>query len=518
MAKLKRINSVIFVSTAFIVVLAGRANAADNNVYLGQTGVTNTINIEQAGLSNQVGANTTTLLLNQDGRENAVDIKQTGYANSVATIAHPLPSNAPYSTVALGINQVGNNNALSIEQSNSVASGTNSVEAVYQAASRDYQTLSNQLTVTQSGAGGSGVADQRVGEIIQINTQPGNPANTMTISQTGGGAGIGNDVESVGQNGYGNQIGITQSAASNEIGTVRQEGNGNEQTLQQNTGNGNIAGEALQRGDLNRLQAIQSGDSNYLLKISQNNAGVAISGNTARLVIVGDDNGGDGRGGLGRFDAIAADTRVAQATATQIGDDNDLSYTVGADVAGGSSVVQSKHNLFGFFQDGSGNGIIGATVGEDNEVAVAQRGDDNDFSFSQNGSANGLAVAIEGDRNRADVGQTGSGNIARIAISGAGSDSNNGQGLVFGGDLQTAAAAARLVPGRYRQSGSDNSFDLTIADGSSNLSAFLQSGSSNTISGRVSGSANQAVVIQNGSGNIAGFSQAGGNNRLIIQQ
>jgi hypothetical protein len=507
----------LIAGTGVLLGLTGLAQADSNEVFIGQTGVTNVISITQTGLSNQVGANTTRLLLNQDGRANRVDIDQTGWANRVATVVHQKPEDAPYPASVAGFNQVGNENTLTVTQKNGDPAGFNTIEAVYQRASRRHESPSNELTVTQTGGGAS---EQRVGEVLQINLDVGADPNTVTITQTDGGAGVGNNVDSVRHAGHGNAIAISQSQTSNDIWTVRQTGDDNRQTLAQHNGSGNVVDWAIQFGDRNVAAVTQTGNANYTLAVIQNNAAVRVHGNRAALVLAGDDNGGDKRGGLGRFETVAKDVGPAQATLTQLGDNNGVSYTVAALTEDGVTAA-SGHNLYGFYQDGTGNHVGGITQGNDNEAAVAQRGDGNAVDFEQAGTGNAVAVSMGGDDNRADISQDGTGNIAHLAVGGASSDRsdrNNRPGLSFSGPLLTAAQDNGLKPGRFVQSGQDNRFDLTITSGGDNAHAFLQSGTSNTITGFVSGSFNQAVVIQVGMHNEAGFLQDGHNNHLSIQQ
>ena len=493
------------------MVAGGAAHAASNNVYLGQTGITNTITITQAGLNNQVGANTTNLLLNQEGRDNTVTVSQTGWWNAVATVAHMLPLDAIYLVPAIGIDQTGDANVMSLIQSDLEAIGTNTIEAIRQAAADGFITTSNTLSVAQSPDGGDGGAAQHyIGEIVQINPDVGSAANSMVITQTGGGAGVGNFIESVRQEGHGNSLGIAQSSTSNDISFVRQLGVGNSGTLTQEDGDGNTLWATQQYGNSNQLKVTESGNRNYVWSVLQNNAAVPVKGNIATVSLSGDDNGGDGHGGYGRFSTVAGDIGVIQARVAQLGDDNSISYTVGRGVTG-----TSTHNLFGFYQDGTGNQLVGTATGSDNEAATRQVGDGNYISFSQSGTGNAIAASMEGGGNYSYFDQFGTGNIAHVTMGGTlGSNNNNAPALAF----SAALAGPGLSPGEYRQSGTGNDVELTILNGTSNASATSQTGAQNLITGTISGSYNQAVVVQDGHGNIAGFSQNGSNNYLIIQQ
>ncbi len=494
----------------FACALGGGAYADSNNVYIGQTGVTNTITIAQAGLGNAVGANDTTLLLNQDGRNNTVDISQTGWANTVAAVtrfALTTPSFVP----ANGLNQIGNFNSLTLDQTNTVDIGSNTIEAIYQEASLTFAAPSNVIEVTQTSDGGTGEAEHFIGEIVQINPDTGAAPNQVSVTQSGGGAGIGNSIDRIRQDGDGNIAGITQSAHSNAIGNLSQTGSSNDAVLAQGTGAGNVISDVMQSGSFNQLNISEAGTNNIVETVTQNNDGVAISGNTAKITLAGDDNGGDGLGGVGTFVSVAKDAGVFQATVLQIGDDNDLSYAVSA---------ASHRNLYGFVQDGDGNGIIGNVDGNDNEAAVRETGDDNVASFSQTGNTNAIAVTMDGERNRVFVDQTGERNVVNVAFGSgsAPSSDNNADGLAFTGVVAAVTDAYGLAPGHFHQLGTDNSVALAVTGSGGNMTAAWQEGAGNTITGSVTGSGNQAAVIQAGMDNLAVFSQFGNNNRLIIQQ
>jgi hypothetical protein len=485
------------------------AQAASNNVSLGQTGVTNTITITQTGLGNSVGADDSSLLLNQDGRSNTVDITQTGWTNTVAAVVR-FALTTPYFVPANGINQIGNFNSLLLNQTDTASSGFNTIEAIYQQASDGFAMLSNFIDVVQTGDGGTGAAQHFIGEIVQINNSPGMAANSVSVTQSGGGAGIGNSIERIRQRGDGNILDVIQAALSNMIGIVSQIGSGNDAVISQATNGGNVVSSVMQTGDLNEVNIAESGIGNYVETLTQDNAGVAISGNTSKITLAGDDNGGDGLGGLGTFATAVRTIGVFQATVLQIGDDNDLSYAVSASSSG---------SQYGFMQDGDGNGIIGNVEGIGNEAGVRQTGDDNNVSFSQKGNVNAVAVTMDGERNRAFIDQTGQGNVVSLSFGSrttAGSD-NNPDGLAFTGGLAATAGRYGLAPGHFHQAGSLNSASLTV-DGNGNMNATWQEGAANMVSGSVAGLANQVAVVQVGDNNIAGFSQVGNNNQLIIQQ
>ena len=64
-----------------------------NQVYIGQTGDTNTITIDQEGNSNLVGENADILRLNQFGARNTLTVDQFGFSNSIGRCSRrPFPS------------------------------------------------------------------------------------------------------------------------------------------------------------------------------------------------------------------------------------------------------------------------------------------------------------------------------------------------------------------------------------------------------------------------------------------
>src|SRR5690606_14104609 len=151
--------------------------------------------------------------------------------------------------------------------------------------------------------------------------------------------GQGNTIERVYQVGSGNLIGAEQFEYDNLIGLIRQVGtmstdadrggSANEIVAIQRRGTANTIESIVQAGDGSKARVDQAANRNSVCSVYQNNEGIAISANTVVATFAGDDNGGDGFGGLGAFaHAVAADVGVFQGAFSQIGDDNRISFTV----------------------------------------------------------------------------------------------------------------------------------------------------------------------------------------------
>lgn len=492
--------------------VSARAQNATNEAWIGQTGDTNTITIVQAGIGNSAGANSSTLQINQDGRFNAIVIDQSGFANQAGSEALS-DSGSPQ-----GINQAGDRNRIDLSQANTGTGGSNGVGAIYQKSSSGLFEIANDLLVAQSGTDGDGSAGHVIGFVSQTSTGDDLGTNLVRLFQTGGFAGTGNTVDSVLQRGYGNLTEIDQAQQDNVVGMVRQVGNFNQIVAVQGEGEANRVVEISQFGDLNRTKITQSGDRNHVASAYQNNEGIAISGNTIVATLAGDDNGGDGTGGVGAFTTeVANSVSVFQGAFSQIGDDNDIGFTVN----GGSE------NLFGFSQDGDGNGAvvaIGRTTGPTaiyasrNEVAVVQIGDDNGLSLDVIGSGNAAGMTMRGERNQLALDQVGDSNVIDIAI--GGNDNNYSIAASvggFSGDLGILAAVQSLTPGAGLQSGNLNRSVIRVS-GDANLFAFKQSGDENVATMTLTGTGNQALVSQGGDLNDAQVKQTGAGNSMAIVQ
>jgi hypothetical protein len=498
------------VSLVTVLAAGGLAFAQnnDNEAWTAQVGETNSLSIVQTGNRNLAGADTDELLIDQHGSFNVMLIDQFGYDNKVGTVPAEDRLDAD---IPSGINQYGNWNTLELRQTNSVLGDFNLVGAVLQQSRTDNQAIANQLLVVQAdGAAAPGSAGHSVEGIRQKNLQLNATPNSIVINQDGGGLSLGHDYLLAVQEGAGNLLDSIQSGQSNSIGETWQVGDVNELVLRQSEGVGNELLRVQQYGDLNKSRVTQTGSLNYVDLVYQNNATIAISGNTVTIVQAGDGNGGSGLGGIGAFadTGVAKLMSVAQATVTQIGDDNDVSYVAYGDV-----------NLFGFWQDGEGNGITGVVgrqgVGQEglrNEQAVWMEGDDNDLKYWVYGSDNDAGLRFEGERNVATLEQDGVANVALVRIDG---DDNNGAGPLLGVALLTPAST--LLPGTLQQIGEGNSLDIDIL-GDLNSFVVKQAGDNNATDLDVTGSDNQAAISQAANLDSATVRQSGTGNLIGVVQ
>jgi hypothetical protein len=489
------------------------AQNISNEAWIGQTGDTNTITITQTGIGNAAGANAATLEINQDGRFNALVIDQFGWNNKAGASEMTLPA-APQ-----GINQVGDHNVANVSQSDDRDDGANSIGAIFQGSETGLNDTANRLDVEQNASDGDGSASHSIGFVSQTNTSDGLAANVARLLQTGGFAGIGNSIERIVQHGYGNLLRVVQAEQDNSVGFARQIGDNNQFSALQGEGQSNRVVEASQIGTLNHARISQSGDRNYVASVFQNNEGVAISGNTLVVTLAGNDNGGDGFGGMGAFESDEAKAvSVYQGTFYQIGDDNDTRFTVN----GGDD------NLFGVYQEGGGNGAIvaigrstgpAATYASGNEVAVVQIGDDNALSATVIGNGNAIGTTMRGERNSLSVEQTGDTN--KISVSIQGNDNNNSNSPVVGGftgDVGALSASLGLTPGQGLQSGDLNQAVIKVVSGNGNLFAFTQQGNENVATFDLSGTSNQSLISQAGDTDSAQIMQSGTGNSMAISQ
>ncbi|MBS3651490.1 hypothetical protein KEU06_23005 [Pseudaminobacter sp. 19-2017] len=504
-------RSLIAGSAALPLVFAGApasAQDAGNEVWIGQTGNTNTIVIVQEGEGNRAGADNVRFLMNQDGDFNVLSIDQFGWNNhgGRTEVGEDRPS---------GINQVGDRNEILVEQITTEPSGSNEIGAVYQQSSRLSGSPANLARIRQSEDGAATLgAGHFLGSVRQINDSENGAANEATIEQSGGGVGLSHSIASVSQSGTGNTLDIWQTDQSNAMKAIVQRGEGNFLHSEQGNGQDNLVEFTEQFGALNSMKIRQSGSRNVIQQALQNNEILETgTGNRIDVAMTGEDNGGDGRGGVGEFLATATLglSGVAQGVFLQMGDDNDLALTI----------VQGALSKFGFTQIGDGNGIVSAiseALGQAayrNEVGVFQQGDDNYIAHSAIGSDNVLAVTQVGGRNLADVQQTGQFHTTMLRIDGY--DTNSASAGGFSGDGLTGAAGAGLSPGTIVQKGTLHSVSLVVG-GSRNLFGVSQTGDTHRIDSTMSGSNNQFVAVQTGIGNTSLSQQYGSGNGLLVRQ
>ncbi|WP_321446609.1 hypothetical protein [uncultured Cohaesibacter sp.] len=502
-----------------IMVAYGPATLADENeVYLGQTGVTNVIDIDQVGNSNKVGANETAIFISQQGTSNGITISQSGYANEAGASA------ATGRLGLQGLYQTGSQNALDIKQENDNALGMNRIGAISQDSPATYaSSVSNSLTIIQShnaidGTAGSedGQGNHSIGEIQQIQTSTNGASNTAVIRQFDGAedAYDGNRIGWFVQNGSGNIASVTQQYRGNILNTFRQYGQSNEATIFQHSGTENRIAQYDQVGSFNRASVAMIGSRNMLWSLIQNNDLVSITGNLATITLEGDDNGGDGFGGLGQFTKEnTKQLQVSQGEVKQLGDHNTLNMV---------TTDASTMTAYGFVQDGDGNWLSGTVDGIENEVASSQIGDGNRLNFVQTGDKNSVAVTYKGKDNELDAKQTGDENSMTVSFDGAvtplsRSDQTNDAALGGFTDL-VLASSGTLTPGQAMQTGDLNVASIQVNGGSFNKFAFSQTGDQNMIDGAITGLSNQSAVIQSNNDNYAYYRQTGNYNQLIILQ
>ena len=510
-----------YLASALTLITAtfGTAALADENeVYLGQTGVTNVIDIDQLGNSNKVGADESAIYISQQGTSNSMTISQTGYANTAG-------ASAPTGTLGLqGLYQTGAQNMLSVTQENDDALGTNTIGAISQDTPATYaSSVSNSLTITQShnaedgtSESGDGQGNHSIGEVQQSQTNSNGAPNVATLSQFDGADDTteGNSIGWFLQHGSGNLGTVSQQDRGNILNTFRQYGSFNEASLYQHSGTDNRIAQFDQTGSLNEAAIAMIGSRNMLWSLIQNNDLVSITGNLMTVTLEGDDNGGDGFGGLGQFtrDNTKA-LQVAQAEIKQLGDHNTLNML---------TTSASSMTAFGFVQDGDGNWLSGTTDGIENEVASSQIGDGNRLTFAQTGDRNALAVSYKGKDNELNASQIGDDNTITVAFDGdvtplSRSDQTNDPAL--GGFTDTVlASAGTLTPGQAFQTGDLNLASIIVHGGSFNKFAFAQTGDENIVDGEMTGISNQSAIIQSSSENYAYFRQTGNYNQIIILQ
>ncbi|KUF11466.1 hypothetical protein [Pseudoponticoccus marisrubri] len=529
---MKRTNY-IAVSAIALIAAGGAAWADDNDAYLDQLGDNNTALITQSGDRNDAGSSAATRVMTQNGDNNEIDIDQSGDDNRIGTTDK---AGAP------GVDQIGDRNALDITQS----SHKNYVNIVQQTGVSGATETQNSLTILQEASnanfpnGNTTKWGNVVSRVIQINTGTGASAtetNSVTISQdrsTNGGPG------GFGSNAIGPGVGGNLNDRRARVtGGVYQEGTGNTADLLQ-SGERNVILEVTQLGadnlaDVDQLQVDPVGvnDGNIVRSILQDSTGATL-GNTALVRQEGKKNG------QGTFTAgsFAEGTGVIQGTVTQIGGDNDVDY-----------LAVGNANLFGFYQDGTGNSVGMVTItgngnetagyqdGTDNTITIAPIvGDDNDIGVIQDGTMNMADIAltngsdrnaigvdqfgtnaadvdVDGDDNFADIRQTGNNSGSFGVVLNITGDFNGTGPWMTGSDAESIG----LTGGVIIQNGTDNLFDAVIT-GDNNLFASNQVGDFNTIDATVTGNSNQFAVAQLGDSNNATFSQIGNGNNAGISQ
>ncbi len=567
--------TVLAASTALAILMGSAAQATDGNeAYIDQLGSGNDALIEQGGSDNQAG--TATLRMRQganrsgsvaDGDDNALTIVQSGDLNEIGTStglsAGQIPNNQ-------GVNQVGDLNAASVTQSTD-GNRVNQLLQTATGAATFTGPTKNDLTIVQSGTTGG----NRIVSARQSKTLDG-AGNSGIITQSGNNNAIGqatNLGNGFTQEGAANQATITQSSNGNNITGFLQSGIGNIATLGQGAGNSNSIYSVSQRndaaGNANTATVTMSGPSNFIDYVSQDSR-LAGSGNQATITIEGFSNG-SGNDQLTKAaaasGALASDFRqtgggnVIGFAITGTGDDNLFGITqIGTTNSADGVTISGDRNQLGVFQDGTSNDFWLATIaGDDNNVGLRQGGNlnfatltvdgnsnDGDFRQASNAVGNDIVASIVGNFNDltidqsvgsspnansvADVAITGDSNVLDVqqnAVRSAGGPqtvrvtiqgSNNNNLASIGSGFGGVALSVGLTPGTIVQdkNGSEATLDVI---GNGNLFAFEQSGNpGGSITGTITGDANQAAVSQIGAENHTVFAQTGNNNNLGITQ
>ncbi|RYE08219.1 MAG: hypothetical protein EOP22_14225 [Hyphomicrobiales bacterium] len=520
---------------ALLVSVASAGMAAAQNVsneaWLGQVGGLNVLDITQEGRGNSAGADNVWLLLGQQGVSNSLVLDQFGYDNKLGTLFGDQPR------YARGVWQRGDLNVMSIVQRNTELGGTNVLGSVQQWSAFNQGVNSdafNSLTVIQTSLDDpTGIGGHYIGRIVQVNNRQGDAAhNAVTITQQGGGEGLGNVLANLRQVGSGNSFTSLQTGSANRVGEIPpagelpiggilQRGAENVASLEQR-GTSNLVEYIQQYGELNSAQLTFSGSRNVLSQLLQNNESwiVGAIGNRTVVTITGDDNGGEGGwvGELIAFPSLAT-PGIAQAVLAQLGDDNDISL----------AILSGMESKYGVTQVGDGNDVhisISGLAGADafrNETAVFQKGNVNYVSHTVTGDDNAGAVRMEGEGNRLVLVQRESFNVARVTITG---DMNNAPSApLFGvaAELVASLAEETLFPGRIVQIGlggepdDANSAELDVL-GSGNAFTAYQNGLGNHLLGSIAGDGNALAVLQTGNRNTTLSRQAGSANSAAIQQ
>ncbi|KTQ96431.1 hypothetical protein NS226_07550 [Aureimonas ureilytica] len=533
---------------------ASETGTASNEVFLGQTGDTNTVTITQTGSGHLVGGNSDTLQLNQLGDRNTVTILQVGADSGIGRrnmIGQPGGLTGLVGT-ATGLFQRGDNNGLDIIQRSRRDAEGSQIGAIEQNAPSRSGLMpadgsANRATIRQTGGeylplssdrgDSTGVARHVIREISQtyrpmaINVAP----NTIDVSQTG----ERQEVGQLRQAGTGNSLTLTQEGLANSLRISKQIGENNLSSIRL-TGQSNTLGNAEQDGVSNRVSLRVDGSGNFIDQTVQAGLGGVGEGrgNVITASIVGDDNGGEGTGG---YRALSAQETVAGAFASsleQYGDGNALSLTIGAEGIG-----RADGNYFSSAQRGSDNAAYGLMTGDGNEFALSQDGDGNQLDITQASSVirstgdstragNTAHLQQIGDNNLADLKQSGAGNRLDMEIGGdrnllATSQTGSGHRIdlrIEGSDNLRPEPRAGRLPTRgdalvrsIVQEGIGHVASLDIT-GDENVALMRQTGTRNIVSGAIKGTANTANTSQTGANQVTIFRQFGDLNYLNVRQ
>lgn len=280
MSVLRNFAGLVAAIAGLVAAAPALAQNVSNEVWLGQVGGLNSVDVTQEGRGNSLGANFAVLLLQQDGIGNALTSVQQGYSNKIGTLFSDVPD------YARGVSQRGDLNTIDITQTNSALDGSNTIGAIQQSSAYslppDFLAF-NALKIVQTAEDdGSGIGGHYVGRIVQSNTGGASAdTNSVSIQQTGGGANVGNSLSDLRQIGSGNSFASIQSGQQNWIGAlttagvpsaggVVQEGLGNGISVTQ-SGTQNTAEYLEQYGARNAATIVLDDQRNVLAQTFQNN-------------------------------------------------------------------------------------------------------------------------------------------------------------------------------------------------------------------------------------------------------
>jgi hypothetical protein len=240
-----------------ILMLSGMATlgyAADNSIYIDQSGDFANVTINQDGAGNQVrglqstGGDDKTIASVIRGNSVVVNIDQTGSSNKLdlgidATVSGTKSVDLTYSTVNSG-NITGSNNTAIFQLGTSTTTLSNSIVSVIQVNGGNYAEIrmtgnDNQLTALQSGGSASLTSLVNASGTRQTITTAGGTGNEVSTTLNGA-----NGVVDINVMGATNTISIAQDGAGGSTGhqaVMDINGTGNSVTLSQTgTANANV--------------------------------------------------------------------------------------------------------------------------------------------------------------------------------------------------------------------------------------------------------------------------------------
>jgi hypothetical protein len=240
-----------------ILVLSGMAtlgHAADNSIYIDQSGDFANVTINQDGAGNQVrglqstGGDDKTVAALIRGNSVMVNIDQTGSTNKLdlgidATVSGTKSVDLTYSTINSG-NVTGSNNTAIFQLGTSTTTLSNSIVSVIQVNGGNYAEVrmtgnDNQLTALQSGGSASLTSLVNASGTRQTITTAGGTGNQVSTTLNGA-----NGVVEINVMGATNTISVAQDGAGGSTGhqaVMDINGTGNSVTLSQTgTANANV--------------------------------------------------------------------------------------------------------------------------------------------------------------------------------------------------------------------------------------------------------------------------------------